>query len=181
MLQETEISVSAAVNKETTRETKSRRNSSRYLSVTAVFLFLAMYLFAFFFAKNSLVIHILKENSADPEDNSLPDQVPEARMLKSAGSYPLEPEITIEMRYQPIHNNFSRYLTFKDHTGAYKRLKVAFKKKSGLTWEAVSFPNGIGALEYLAEKNHRSYWDRMYLENRGGSTLLPIKVRDIHC
>lgn len=100
-----------------------------------------------------------------------------ARELKSVGAYPLEPEITIEMSSQPEHNDFDRFLTFKDHTGAYKRLKVSFRKKSGLVWESVGFPNGIRNLEFLAEKNNRSFWDRIYLENRGGSTTLPIKVR----
>lgn len=90
-------------------------------------------------------------------------------------NYPLEPKITIEMSSQPANNNFSRYLSFEDHTGAFKRLKVKLKKKSGLTWEADSFPNGIGVLESLVHSGNRSYWDKLYLENRGGSTTLPIK------
>ena len=90
-------------------------------------------------------------------------------------NYPLEPQITMTMSTQPAHNNFSRYLSFEDHTGAVKRLKVQFRKKSGLTWEATSFPNGIGVLESLVDSGNRSYWDTLYLENRGGSTMLPIK------
>jgi hypothetical protein len=90
-------------------------------------------------------------------------------------NYPLEPKITLEMNSQPIHNNFSRYLSFEDHTGAVKRLKVKFKKQTGLTWEADSFPDGIGTLQSLVHTGNRSYWDKLYLENRGGTTTLPIK------
>ncbi|MEM8896539.1 MAG: hypothetical protein AAGC85_00475 [Bacteroidota bacterium] len=90
-------------------------------------------------------------------------------------NYPLEPQITLEMSQQPANNNFSRYLTFEDHTGAVKRLKVKFKKSSGLTWESDSFPNGIGELRSLVHSGNRSYWDNIFLENRGGSTTLPIK------
>jgi hypothetical protein len=91
------------------------------------------------------------------------------------GNYPLEPKITIEMSSQPAHNNFDRYLSFEDHTGAFKRLRVRFRKTSGLTWEAVSYPYGISVLESMVDMGNRSFWDKIYLENRGGSTELPIK------
>jgi hypothetical protein len=90
-------------------------------------------------------------------------------------AYPLEPLITLEMSEQPEHNNFSRYLTFQNHDGQYKRLAVAFHKTGPLRWEVESFPNGIDTLCSLAEPGNRSYWDRMYLESRGGSTALPIE------
>jgi len=90
-------------------------------------------------------------------------------------AYPLEPQITLEMSEQPEHNNFSRYLTFQNHAGQYKRLAVAFHKTGPLRWEVESFPSGIDTLRSLAEPGNRSYWDRMYLESRGGSTALPIE------
>jgi len=90
-------------------------------------------------------------------------------------NYPLNPKITIEMSSQPAHNNFDRHLSFEDHTGAFLRLKVSFRKKSGLTWEATAFPEGIGNLQSLVNPGNRSYWDNLYLESRGGTTSLPIK------
>ena len=90
-------------------------------------------------------------------------------------NFPINPIITIEMSSQPIHNNFTRYLTFEDHTGAIKRLKIKFKRQSGLLWEVDSYPNGITVLESLVAPGNRSYWDNICLENRGGTTTLPIK------
>ncbi|NUQ23327.1 MAG: hypothetical protein HUU34_05195 [Saprospiraceae bacterium] len=88
---------------------------------------------------------------------------------------PLDPKITIVLSRPPAHNNFDRHLSFQDHTGAFIRLKVSFKKISGLTWGVSAFPDGIEALQSLVYPGNRSYWDRMYLENRGGDTTLHIK------
>jgi len=99
-----------------------------------------------------------------------------ADMKKAAEeNYPLEPNIIIDMSEQPAHSSFSRYLTFQDHTGRRKRLKIAFKKTGTLRWESNTFPNGIDVLESLVDMGSRSYWDRMFLENRGGRTTLPIE------
>jgi hypothetical protein len=90
-------------------------------------------------------------------------------------SYPLEPKIIIDMSKAPAHSSFSRYLTFENYKGQKKRLKIQFHKTGSLRWENELFPDGIDVLRSLAKKGNRSYWDRMYLENRGGSTTLPIK------
>jgi hypothetical protein len=87
----------------------------------------------------------------------------------------LEPKITIDMSERPAHSSFSRDLTFQDHTGRRKRLKVAFRKTGTLRWENDSFPDGIQSLKSLVNTGNRSYWDRMFLENRGGRTTLPIE------
>ena len=89
--------------------------------------------------------------------------------------YPLEPKIVLDLSEQPAHSLFTRYLTFQNHAGQYKRLAVAFHKTGPLRWEVESFPNGIDILRSLADEGNRSYWDRMYLESRGGSTALPIE------
>ncbi|GAB6907933.1 conserved hypothetical protein [Desulfosarcina cetonica] len=89
-------------------------------------------------------------------------------------NYPLDPVIVIDMSARPAHTNFSRHLTFEDHAGRRKRLKVAFKKTGSLRWESDAFPEGIDALKSLTDTGNRSYWDRMFLENRGGRTTLPI-------
>lgn len=98
-----------------------------------------------------------------------------ADMKKAAEeNYPLEPTITIDMSGQPAHSSFSRDLRFQNNAGERKRLKVSFRKTAPLRWESDSFINGIGVLRSLVDTGNRSYWDHMYLENRGGSTTLPI-------
>jgi len=79
-----------------------------------------------------------------------------------------------QLEEEPIHSCFDRYLTFINHSDSIKRLRVSFRRKSGLTWEAESFPEGIGDLESLADTNNRSHWEDMRLENRGGTTTLKI-------
>jgi hypothetical protein len=94
-------------------------------------------------------------------------------------NYPLEPNVIIDMTEPPEHNSFSRYLTFQDHAGRRKRLKIAFRKAGALRWESDSFPDDIDALKSLVDTGNRSYWDRLFLENRGGRTTLPIKQMQI--
>ncbi len=89
--------------------------------------------------------------------------------------FPLEPRIILDMSERPAHSSFSRYLTFQNYTGQRKRLKVAFRKTGSLRWESDSFPDGIESLRALANTGNRSYWDCMFLENRGGRTTLPIE------
>ena len=89
--------------------------------------------------------------------------------------YPLSPTIRLTLANQPAHNNFKRFLSFRNYRGQVKRLAVEFRKTSGLVWEPHSFPDGIDVLTSLAETNNRSYWDIMYLENLGGRTSLDIQ------
>jgi hypothetical protein len=90
-------------------------------------------------------------------------------------NYPLEPQLTLELSSAPAHNDFTRHLTFEDHTGARKRLPMKFRKTGTLAWQIDSFPEGIGELRSLVDPGNRSFWDNIYLENRGGTTSLPIK------
>jgi len=93
---------------------------------------------------------------------------------KGDKSYPNEPYIELIMSHQPEHNNFVRYLSFKNHFGSYKRLAVQFRKESGLTWKSQEFPEGIDIIRSFVDTGNRNYWDSMYIENRGGRTELPI-------
>ncbi|MCB9251590.1 MAG: hypothetical protein H6605_03935 [Flavobacteriales bacterium] len=93
----------------------------------------------------------------------------------NSANLPLSPKITLELNVQPEHNLFERYLSFENYQGKFKRLKVSFKKQSGLIWESSGFPDGISILESLVNPGNRSYWDKMYFENRGGTTRLDIK------
>ncbi len=97
-------------------------------------------------------------------------------MKKSASeNYPLEPRIIIDMSERPAHSSFSRELNFQNYAGRRKSLKILFKKTGALRWESDSFPEGIDALRSLVDSGNRSYWDRMFLENCGGRTTLPIE------
>lgn len=94
---------------------------------------------------------------------------------KSSQSYPKEPKIILKLKAQPEHNNFTRFLSFKNHSGDWKRLEVAFRKTADLTWEATEFPEGIGVLKSFVETGNRNYWDSMFFENRNGKTTLFIE------
>jgi hypothetical protein len=98
-----------------------------------------------------------------------------ADMQKAAEeNYPLEPRIILDLSVEPLHASFNRYLTFQDHAGLRKRLNIAFRKTGPLRWESDFFPEGIEALKSLVDMGNRSYWDHMFLENRGGQTTLSI-------
>jgi hypothetical protein len=93
-------------------------------------------------------------------------------------SYPQEPIVTLTLKVQPIHNSFTRYLTFTGMFGDAKRQPIAFTKQSDLVY-AGSFPEGIAVLQSLVDEGNRHYWDRMSFENRGGSTELAITKLEI--
>ena len=88
--------------------------------------------------------------------------------------FPMEPTITLTTSEPLSISSCTRYLSFQDHTGAWKRLKMKLRKQSSLEWEATSYPDGIDELISMVNKGNRSYWDWMFLENRGGKTSIPI-------
>ncbi len=90
-------------------------------------------------------------------------------------NYPLEPKITLDLEKPFFRNKFNRYLSFEDHNGAVKRLKVNFKKKSLTTYESDAFPEGILELTSLVHPGNRSFWDNIYLENYGAPNTISIK------
>ncbi len=94
---------------------------------------------------------------------------------KDSRQLPSEPQITLDLLTQPAHNAFTRYLAFENHVGRRIRLAAHFQRTDALRWEADTFPDGIDTVTSLAQMGNRSYWDRMFLENRGGATTLPIK------
>ena len=83
--------------------------------------------------------------------------------------------VKLELSQAPAHNNFKRYLSFKNIQGLYKRIEVSFVKDSYLNYLGTVTSSGLVELQTLIVKNKRSYWDSMYFENRGGSTELDIK------
>jgi hypothetical protein len=88
---------------------------------------------------------------------------------------PTDLRIYLTLKTNPIHNNFTRYLTFINTTGSERSVAVSFTKSSSLTYEGHVTAAGLKILRTLPDHNNRSYWDNMYFENHGGSTSLDIK------
>ena len=90
------------------------------------------------------------------------------------GMEPTDLAIQLVLNTAPIHNEFTRHLTFTNRAGNTKSVSVAFFKTSDLHYEGTATPDGIATLESLADENNRSYWDAMKFENKGGTTPLDI-------
>ena len=88
---------------------------------------------------------------------------------------PTDLRVYLKLHTTPIHNNFTRYLTFSNMTGSGRSVAVSFTKSSRLTYEGQVTAAGLKILQTLADHNNRSYWDNMYFENYGGTTSLNIK------
>lgn len=83
-------------------------------------------------------------------------------------------EIRLVLSAQPIHDNFTRYLTFTNRAGLTKSVAVDFVKTANLSYLGTASAAGLAVLETLADQNNRSYWDAMKFENKGGTTSLEI-------
>jgi len=82
--------------------------------------------------------------------------------------------IQLVLNSDPIHNNFTRYLTFTNRAGGTKSVAVDFVKSSNLHYSGTANAAGLAVLTTLADQNNRSYWDQMRFENKGGTTALDI-------
>ena len=82
--------------------------------------------------------------------------------------------IRLVLNAPPLHNNFTRYLTFVNRAGLEKAVAVAFVKTSNLHYTGTVTTSGLATLQTLADQNNRSYWDVMSFENKGGTTALDI-------
>ena len=82
--------------------------------------------------------------------------------------------IRLVLNTVPLHNNFTRYLTFRNQAGSQKSVEVAFVRTSALNYLGTVTASGLTTLQSLADQNKRSYWDSMYFENKGGTTALDI-------
>lgn len=90
------------------------------------------------------------------------------------GMRPTGLEIRLVLSAQPIHDNFTRYLTFTNRAGLTKSVAVDFVKTANLTYVGTESAAGLAVLQTLADQNQRSYWDSMKFENKGGTTGLEI-------
>ena len=88
---------------------------------------------------------------------------------------PTDLRIYLTLKTNPIHNNFTRYLTFIEMTGSERSVADSFMKSSRLVYEDHVTADGLATLQTLADHNKRSYWDIMYFENHRGSASLEIE------
>ncbi|MCI5144174.1 MAG: hypothetical protein D3923_01300 [Candidatus Electrothrix sp. AR3] len=96
-----------------------------------------------------------------------------------ASMKPTDLIIDLKVKSQPIHNNFTRYIEFKNNNNESKYVAVAFLKDSYLRYTGHVTTEGLDILADICEENNRSYWDKMYFVNLGGSTALDIDWMEI--
>lgn len=89
-------------------------------------------------------------------------------------SLPQSVSMTITTKSKPASRVMSRYLTFENFKNEVIRLKIELTRKSDSSLEVTGFPDSLHNLQVLGSLNHRSYWDKVYLENRGGNTEIEI-------
>jgi hypothetical protein len=89
-------------------------------------------------------------------------------------SLPQSVSCSITCTTEPSGSSFNRFLTFQNFAGERIRLKMTFTKISPLELEVTAFPDTTHNLQVLGSLNHRAFWDKMYLENRGGSSAISI-------
>lgn len=87
---------------------------------------------------------------------------------------PVDLTVRLVLRTAPIHDSFTRYLTFTNRVGAQKAVALTFVKTSNLNYLGTVTPGGLTLLQSLVVQNNRSYWDQMKFENKGGTTPLDI-------
>jgi hypothetical protein len=92
--------------------------------------------------------------------------------------YPENLRVHLCVSKKPIHNNFTRFVTFRNKIGGVKRIAVAFTPysmyRTGIWYEGNTTEEGKAVFHSLANTGNRWYWDSMLLENRGGTTSLDI-------
>jgi hypothetical protein len=107
---------------------------------------------------------------------AIPDEA--AAYATTAAMRPTGLTISLVLKAEPLHNNFTRYLTFTNRAGTTKAVALDFVKTSTLHYTGTITAAGLVTLQSLAEQNNRSYWDQMKFENKGGTT--PLDIASIH-
>lgn len=87
---------------------------------------------------------------------------------------PQSVSLTIQCTSIPQGSQFTRYLSFRDFNDNELSLMIKLTKTAPLVLEATDFPETTHNLQVLGSLNHRSYWDRIYLENKGGDSHIRI-------
>jgi hypothetical protein len=120
----------------------------------------------------------LGDGEDEQDDTVIIDGNGEGEKTASSIEYPENLKVRIHLKYQPIHNYFTRYITFTNWNNQVRRVALAFKPYTGYWsnywYEGLPTATGMSVLRSLADTGRRWYWDAMKFENRGGSTPLPL-------
>lgn len=95
---------------------------------------------------------------------------------KTLSSIKLPQTITLKIETKtPASTNMTRYLAFENYEGRRIELAIRLVRKSSHQLEISEFPQTTHNLQILGSLNHRSYWDKIYLVNKSGSSTIDIK------
>ena len=95
---------------------------------------------------------------------------------KTYSSISLPQSITLEIETKtPASTNMTRRLVFENYEGRRIELKVKLDRTDTHRLELTDLPDTAHNLQLLGSLNHRSFWDKIYLRNNGGSSKIDIK------
>lgn len=92
---------------------------------------------------------------------------------KSSIRLPQSVTLKITTNTEPS-TKLTRYLVFENYEGRRIELPIYLEKTASKTLEITDFPNTTHNLQKLGSLNHRSYWDKIYLENKTGTSAIDI-------
>ncbi|MEM6721084.1 MAG: hypothetical protein AAF611_17275 [Bacteroidota bacterium] len=94
---------------------------------------------------------------------------------KTHTSIRLPQSITLEIETKtPASSNMTRRLVFENYEGRRIELPIKLTKTDTHKLEISDFPDTTHNLQVLGSLNHRSFWDKIYLTNSGGSSRIDI-------
>ena len=95
---------------------------------------------------------------------------------KTSTSIKLPQSITLEIETKtPASTNMTRKLVFENYEGRRIELSIKLDRTDTHRLEISAFPDTTHNLQVLGSLNHRSFWDKIYLRNNGGSSRIDIK------
>lgn len=95
---------------------------------------------------------------------------------KTSTSIKLPQTITLIIETKtPASTNMTRKLVFENYEGRRIELSIKLDKTDTHRLEISTFPDTTHNLQVLGSLNHRSFWDKIYLKNNGGSSRIDIK------
>ncbi|WP_298511268.1 hypothetical protein [uncultured Kordia sp.] len=95
---------------------------------------------------------------------------------KTLTSIKLPQSITLKIETKtPASSNMTRKLIFENYEGRRIELPIKLMRTGTHALEITEFPDTTHNLQILGSLNHRSFWDKIYLKNSGGSSSIDIR------
>ncbi|AXG70560.1 hypothetical protein KORDIASMS9_02800 [Kordia sp. SMS9] len=95
---------------------------------------------------------------------------------KTSTSIKLPQSITLKIETKtPASNDMTRSLVFENFEGRRIELKIKLNRTATHCLEVSDFPDTTHNLQVLGSLNHRSFWDKIYFKNSGGTSKIDIK------